>query len=73
MTDKVKQYRADHESIIVLCPCCQYVMSGWTFEEGGTTYWINHAVPRTTGKRCSATKEQMVAVRKEWEAKYEYV
>ncbi len=73
MSEKKKQYRADHESVIVLCPCCNYNMQGWTLEEGAPTYWINHVVPRKTGKRCLATKEQMVVVREKWEEKYEYV
>ena len=73
MSEKKKQYRADHESVIVLCPRCGDAMQGWTLEEGAPTYWINHVVPRKTGKRCLVKKDQMVPVIKAWEEKYEYV
>lgn len=73
MAEKIKKYRPDHEKIKVYCPCCGKLMAGWTFEESWDRYWINHVKPKKKDTECWATPEQMIAIEKQWESKYEHV
>ncbi len=71
--DEIKKYRSDHEKIKVYCPCCGKLMRGWTKDRDWDKYWIAHLKPNKKGKECWATEQQMIAIKKQWETKYEYV
>jgi endogenous inhibitor of DNA gyrase (YacG/DUF329 family) len=71
MINELRKYREDRQKIKVRCPVCGKIMSGWTKNLDFDKYWIGHVVPSKKGNECWATEEQMVAVRKAWESKYE--
>ena len=68
---QAKKYRANHEQIIVNCPVCGKIMQGWVTDVGWNKHLIQHVSIIEGADECWATDEQLVSVRKAWEAKYE--
>ena len=73
MIKELRKYREDYLKIKVRCPICGKIMQGWSKDRDWDKYWINHIKPNKAGNECWATEEQMVAVKKAWEEKYEVV